>query len=230
MAYAVAEGKKIENCKVQLKGDPERLGTEVPRRFPQVLGGQALPPDEKGSGRRELADWIASPDNPLTARVMVNRLWHHHFGRGLVATPNDFGKQGQAAHAPRAARLARPAVHRERLVGQGDAPADSDVADVSTGERQEVQGSEFKVQADAEQSELRTPNSDCCRSRQRAAVALPASPARCGVDSRYAAGAGRQSRSVDRRGASVPAAEGLGFHAAQAVQGGVRHAIAAASI
>jgi hypothetical protein len=100
VAYAVAEGKKIENCKVQLKGDPERLGMEVARRFPQVLGGQALPPDEKGSGRLELADWIASPDNPLTARVMVNRIWQHHFGRGLVATPNDFGKQGQAASHP----------------------------------------------------------------------------------------------------------------------------------
>ncbi len=100
VAYAVAEGEKIENCKVQLKGDPERLGTEVVRRFPQVLGGQVLPPEEKGSGRLELADWIASPENPLTARVMVNRIWQHHFGRGLVATPNDFGKQGQAASHP----------------------------------------------------------------------------------------------------------------------------------
>jgi hypothetical protein len=100
LAYAVAEGKKIENCKVQLKGDPQRLGTEVVRRFPQVLGGQSVPPEEKGSGRLELAEWIASPDNSLTARVMVNRIWQHHFGRGLVATPNDFGKQGQAASHP----------------------------------------------------------------------------------------------------------------------------------
>jgi hypothetical protein len=99
-AYAVVEGKTIENCKVQLKGDPERLGTEVPRRFPVVFGGQTLPSAEKGSGRRQLADWIASPDNPLTARVMVNRLWHHHFGRGLVPTPNDFGKQGQPPSHP----------------------------------------------------------------------------------------------------------------------------------
>ncbi len=99
-AYAVADGKKIENCKVQLKGDPARLGTEVPRRFPTVFGGQVLPPDEKGSGRRQLAEWIASPENPLTARVMVNRLWHYHFGRGLVPTPNDFGKQGQPPSHP----------------------------------------------------------------------------------------------------------------------------------
>jgi hypothetical protein len=99
-AYAVVDGQKIEDCKVQLKGDPERLGSQVPRRFPLVLGGQALPPDEKGSGRLELAGWIASPGNPLTARVMVNRIWHHHFGRGLVATPNDFGKQGQPPSHP----------------------------------------------------------------------------------------------------------------------------------
>jgi hypothetical protein len=99
-AYAVAEAKKIENCKVQLKGDPERLGPEVPRRFPTVLGGQTLPAGEKGSGRLELAEWIASKDNPLTARVMVNRLWHHHFGRGLVGTPNDFGKQGKPPTHP----------------------------------------------------------------------------------------------------------------------------------
>ena len=100
MAYAVAEGKKIENCKVQLKGDPARLGGEVPRRFPLVLGGHSLPPDEKGSGRLELADWIASEGNPLTARVMVNRIWHYHFGRGLVPTPNDFGKQGEPPSHP----------------------------------------------------------------------------------------------------------------------------------
>jgi hypothetical protein len=99
-AYAIAEGKKFENCKVQLKGDPERLGVEVPRRFPLVLGGQSLGDGASGSGRRELAEWIASKDNPLTARVMVNRLWHHHFGRGIVPTPNDFGKQGKAATHP----------------------------------------------------------------------------------------------------------------------------------
>ncbi len=99
-AYAVAEAQKIENCKVQLKGDPERLGVEVPRRFPLVLGGQALPPEERGSGRLELAEWIASEGNPLTARVMVIRIWHYHFGQGLVATPNDFGKQGQPPSHP----------------------------------------------------------------------------------------------------------------------------------
>ncbi|MEX0585651.1 MAG: DUF1553 domain-containing protein, partial [Pirellulales bacterium] len=97
--YAVTEGrhegnKKVGNACVQIKGDPERPGQEVPRRFPSVLGGQMLPNDVRGSGRLELARWIADPANPLTARVMVNRLWHYHFGRGLSPTPSDFGKQG----------------------------------------------------------------------------------------------------------------------------------------
>jgi len=99
LAYAVAEGKtegkhKVGNACVQIKGDPERQGKEVPRRFPTVLGGQTLPAKVQGSGRLHLARWIADPKNPLTARVMVNRVWHYHFGKGIVATPSDYGKQG----------------------------------------------------------------------------------------------------------------------------------------
>jgi uncharacterized protein DUF1553/uncharacterized protein DUF1549/cytochrome c len=99
-AYAVAEGKaegkrKVGNACIQIRGDPERLGPEVPRRFPMVLGGQTLPPAAKGSGRLQLANWIVDPRNPLTARVMVNRIWQHHFGRGIAPTPSDFGNQGQ---------------------------------------------------------------------------------------------------------------------------------------
>ncbi len=98
-AYAVAEGKtagkkKVGNACVQIKGDPERLGPEVPRRFPTVLGGQMLPKSEKGSGRLSLANWIADPKNPLTARVMVNRIWQYHFGTGLVKTASNFGSMG----------------------------------------------------------------------------------------------------------------------------------------
>jgi len=65
-----------------------------------VLGGRTLPEEAGGSGRRELADWILAPDNPLTARVMVNRIWQYHFGRGLAPTPNDFGKQGKPPTHP----------------------------------------------------------------------------------------------------------------------------------
>jgi hypothetical protein len=99
-AYAVSEGKVIADTKVQLKGEPGKLGPVTPRGFLTILGGQKLPPDEKGSGRRELAEWIADPANPLTARVMVNRIWLGHFGKGIVQSPNDFGVRGQRPTHP----------------------------------------------------------------------------------------------------------------------------------
>ena len=99
-AYAVAEGATIGDVPIQLKGDPAKPGEKVSRHFPAVLGGQALPANDKTSGRLALANWIASADNPLFARVMVNRVWLHHFGKGIVATPNDFGKQGTAPTHP----------------------------------------------------------------------------------------------------------------------------------
>lgn len=98
-AYAVADGKAA-NTKMQLRGDPKRLGDETPRHFPAVLGGQTLPVDAETSGRLQLAEWITDPGNPLTARVMVNRIWQYHFGRGIVPTPNDFGVRGQAPTHP----------------------------------------------------------------------------------------------------------------------------------
>ncbi len=98
-AYAVADAQGV-NSKVHLRGDPKRLGDEVPRHFPAVLGGQQLPPNSAASGRLQLAQWVTDPSNPLTARVMVNRIWQHHFGKGLVATPNDFGRRGTAPTHP----------------------------------------------------------------------------------------------------------------------------------
>jgi hypothetical protein len=82
------------------------LGETVQPGFPEVLG--FAPPSipapsasAKSTGRRRvLADWMASPGNPLTARVMVNRIWQHHFGRGLVRSPNDFGFQGSRPTHP----------------------------------------------------------------------------------------------------------------------------------
>lgn len=78
--------------RVFLRGNPLTKGDEEPRHFLSALGSEK--PFTKGSGRLELAQAIADPRNPLTARVMVNRLWQHHFGRGIVSTPSDFGRQG----------------------------------------------------------------------------------------------------------------------------------------
>lgn len=89
-----------ENARVHRKGDLKNLGEEAPRGFLQILGGERLPEGYKGSGRAELAKWLSSPQNPLTARVMVNRIWLHHFGKGIVQTPNDFGKRGGAPTHP----------------------------------------------------------------------------------------------------------------------------------
>ncbi|WP_165227242.1 PSD1 and planctomycete cytochrome C domain-containing protein [Aquisphaera insulae] len=77
--------------RVFLRGNPGRPGKPVPRQFLQVLAGPERKPFQKGSGRRELADAIIAPSNPLTARVLANRVWAWHFGQGLVTTPSDFG-------------------------------------------------------------------------------------------------------------------------------------------
>ncbi|MDB5385386.1 MAG: Planctomycete cytochrome [Planctomycetaceae bacterium] len=94
-AYSVVEGEP-HDAQIQKRGDPDVRGDVTPRSFPKILGGQNLPAGSTGSGRLQLAEWLASPANPLTSRVLVNRLWQHHFGRGLVNTPNDFGTRGEA--------------------------------------------------------------------------------------------------------------------------------------
>ena len=93
-AYAVSDMPKPVEAQIEVHGDPTNLGNEVPRGTIQVLGGGPLSADAKDSGRLELANWIASKDNPLTARVIVNRLWQGHFGRGIVPTANNFGTRG----------------------------------------------------------------------------------------------------------------------------------------
>jgi hypothetical protein len=98
-AYAVSEGTPV-NARIMVRGEPATLGPEVPRGFLTILGGAKVPLAETGSGRLELADWIADPKNPLTARVIVNRIWHWHFGQGIVATPDDFGTRGEAPTHP----------------------------------------------------------------------------------------------------------------------------------
>ena len=85
----------VHDVKVHIRGNYARLGDLVPRHFPVVLAGEQQPPITQGSGRLELARWIASDTHPLTARVMVNRIWQHHFGQGIVRTPSNFGKLGE---------------------------------------------------------------------------------------------------------------------------------------
>ena len=99
-AYAVTEGPKPANARLMIRGEPNQLGPEVPRGFLTVLGGRKLPPEETGSGRLELAQWVTDPKNPLTARVIVNRVWLWHFGQGIAATPDDFGTRGEAPSHP----------------------------------------------------------------------------------------------------------------------------------
>lgn len=89
----------FHNVKVHQRGSYHRLGDEVARGYPVVLTNQQ-PAITTGSGRLELARWIASPSHPLTARVMVNRLWQHHFGEGIVRTANNFGKLGTPPSHP----------------------------------------------------------------------------------------------------------------------------------
>jgi hypothetical protein len=87
---------RISPVHVLARGDYQNKGDRVAPRPPGVLipdGAPELPPDAPKL-RTKLADWVISPDNPLTARVMTNRVWHYHFGRGIVATPNDFGRMG----------------------------------------------------------------------------------------------------------------------------------------
>jgi hypothetical protein len=99
-AYAVSEGTPAD-AHLQRRGEPDPKGPIIRRGAPRFLTGPynlAIPAGQ--SGRLQLADWVASKDNPLTARVMVNRIWQHHFGRGLVGTPNNFGLRGEEPTHP----------------------------------------------------------------------------------------------------------------------------------
>jgi hypothetical protein len=97
-AMAVEDIPKPRNSHVFIRGDRNKQGPEVPHRFLTQLG--ATKPFTEGSGRLELAQAIASRDNPLTARVIANRVWLEHFGRGLVVTPSDFGLRGEPPSHP----------------------------------------------------------------------------------------------------------------------------------
>ncbi|MFI5460363.1 MAG: PSD1 and planctomycete cytochrome C domain-containing protein [Isosphaerales bacterium] len=110
LAMAVQEGgtpgglfPKIQDVPLHIRGSYTRLGSVVPRRLPGFFAGNAERPIVSESGRRELARWVASKENPLTARVIVNRVWQWHFGEGIVRTPSNFGM------------LSEPPTHRKLL-------------------------------------------------------------------------------------------------------------------
>jgi hypothetical protein len=94
----VLERKAPRDSALLLRGEVQKPGDMVPRGLPMLAKSSAE--IAKGSGRKELASWISSPDNPLTARVIVNRVWLHLFGQGIVATPDNFGLSGQAPTHP----------------------------------------------------------------------------------------------------------------------------------
>jgi mono/diheme cytochrome c family protein len=90
-AMALQDNSSPYNPRVFVRGNANNFGPEVPRQFVEIIAGEKRQPFKKGSGRLELAQAIVSRDNPLTARVIVNRVWLHYFGVGLVRTPSDFG-------------------------------------------------------------------------------------------------------------------------------------------
>ena len=137
--HALTDKAEPANEHVHIRGSAENLGEEVPRRFLQILSDGDPKSFEDGSGRLELARAIASPKNRLTARVVANRIWMQHFGRGIVGTPSNFGVMGERPTHPKlldylATRLVDSgwsikALHREILLtdayqrGTRDIPA-----------------------------------------------------------------------------------------------------------
>ncbi|MFN0053342.1 MAG: PSD1 and planctomycete cytochrome C domain-containing protein [Planctomycetales bacterium] len=99
-AMVLHDAPQPVNPQILIRGNPGRPGNSVPRQFLQVLSPKEGVPFQQGSGRLELARAITSPHNPLTARVLANRVWMHHMGRGLVSTPSDFGTRGTPPSHP----------------------------------------------------------------------------------------------------------------------------------
>lgn len=99
-AMVLEDASTLYQPVVFLRGNPNRPGPQVDRKFPGLFGDAAARPFQNGSGRLEFAQLIASPENPLTARVLVNRIWHHTFGQGIVLTTSDFGVRSEPPSHP----------------------------------------------------------------------------------------------------------------------------------
>jgi hypothetical protein len=99
-AVVLIDRPEQTNPRVFKRGNPSTRGEEVMRHFLSLIAGDDAPEFKRGSGRLEMARAIASADNPLTARVMINRIWAHHFGIGLVPTPSDFGTRSEPPSHP----------------------------------------------------------------------------------------------------------------------------------
>jgi hypothetical protein len=99
-ATVLYDTTKPHDSPVFIRGEAENKGEMAPRRFLEILSGPYRAPYRYGSGRLELAQSIINPANPLTARVLVNRVWLHHFGQGIVITPDDFGNQSDPPSHP----------------------------------------------------------------------------------------------------------------------------------
>ncbi len=181
---ALADGPEPHNVRVFIRGNPGNQGDEAPRRFLSCLAGPDSPPFSQGSGRLELAQAIANRDNPLTARVLVNRVWLQYFGTGLVRTPSDFGLRSEPPTHPELLDfLSRQLMdngwslkHLHRLI-------------VLSGTYRQASGA---ANAERERTGRRA------RSRQSAALAAEPPPAGLGVAARRAAGRGRLA-GPDRR-------------------------------
>ncbi|MDA0810975.1 MAG: PSD1 and planctomycete cytochrome C domain-containing protein, partial [Verrucomicrobia bacterium] len=98
-ALAIMDGTPVDDV-VYIRGSYKSPGDTVPRRFLEALGGKEVAPPAHGSGRLELAQQVTDPRNPLVSRSIVNRLWHHLFGQGIVPTTDDFGVLGQRPSHP----------------------------------------------------------------------------------------------------------------------------------
>ena len=96
----IATDEDPRDVRIHIRGNHQSLGDPAPRHFLQVIAGENQPPIRRGSGRLDLAAKIADAKNPLTARVMVNRIWKHHFGYGLVRSTDNFGRTGDAPTHP----------------------------------------------------------------------------------------------------------------------------------